>query len=136
MAEAAVITLMKPLISKIAEKLFEEASGITSFKEDFEMLCSELVSVESILKEAGQKRNSSLTTNWFEKLEDFIDDAEDIVEECEAPYTVGKLFFRKLDDLVFRYKMSRRMKTLKKKINNIHNSAKYLQYFLCCGCKF
>lgn len=130
MAEAAVITLMKPLISKIAEKLFEEASGITSFKEDFEMLCSELVSVESILKEAGQKRNSSLTTNWFEKLEDFIDDAEDIVEECEAPYTVGKLFFRKLDDLVFRYKMSRRMKTLKKKINNIHNSAKYLQYFI------
>jgi len=118
MAELAVVTaLTEKVLSMIAEKLFEEASMVIYFRKDFEFICEELFSIKGLLNEAGEKTNSSSMSNWIERLEDFLVDAEDVVEDCGVETC----------NPIFRFKMGRRINKLKDRISNIHRSAKYLK---------
>jgi len=119
MAEAIVSTLSEKLTSLLADKIFQEVSLVINFREDVESICDELDSFKTVLNNVRELTNSSSTTNWLHKVQDFLYRAMDIVEECEV---------RKFRNPFFRYRMGRRIKTLKKSISNIHSSAKHLKY--------
>jgi len=119
MAEAIVSTLSEKLTSLLADKIFQEVSLVINFREDVESICDELDSFKTVLNNVRELTNSSSTTNWLHKVQDFLYHAMDIVEECEV---------RKFRNPFFRYRMGRRIKTLKKSISNIHSSAKHLKY--------
>lgn len=119
MAEAAVVSkATENLTSILVQKLFQEVSLLTGFREDFEFLCEELISIKSLLNDAGDKRNSTSVSSWLDRLEEFLLDAVDIAEKCGA----GRNFWNP----IFRYKMGRRINKLKKRITKIHRSTKYL----------
>lgn len=123
MADVGVVSgLTEKLTSMLADRLLQEASLIISFKEDFEFLCDELVSINCLLNDGGVKRNSASICNWLDKLEYFVYDTVDIVKECSAA--------RKFGNPIFRYRIGRRIKGLKERISNIHESAKYLKYLM------
>lgn len=119
MGEAIVSTLSEKLTSMLAHKIFQEVSLVTNFREDVESICDELDSIKILLNGVMVMTNSHSTTNWLHKVQDFLYRAVDIVEECEA---------RKFSNPLFRYRMGRRIKTLKTCISKIHSSAKYLKY--------
>lgn len=130
MAEPPVVgALIETFTSMLADKVLEEVSLITGFKNDFEFLCDELVSVKLLLDEVGQNSTSRSMSNWLEKLEYFLIDAVDIVDECRTN-KFGKSIFSNFEKLIFRYKMGSRIRTLKERINNIHGSAKYLKHLM------
>lgn len=124
MAEAAVVsTLMQTLNSMLADKLLQEVSLATSFKNDFEFICDELVSIKMLLNDAGKKRNTRSMSNWLDKLEDFLYDALDMVKECGV--------VRRFGNPIFRYRMGCKIRGLKDRIIKIHKSAKYLKHLTC-----
>jgi len=101
MAEAAVVSaLIGKFIPMVADKLSQEISLIVNFKKDFEYVCDRLISIKCLLRDAGEKRNSSSVSNWLDSLEDFVADAEYLVEQCGA---VDKIFAK----LKFRLMMGR-----------------------------
>lgn len=54
MADVGVVSgLTEKLTSMLADRLLQEASLIISFKEDFEFLCDELVSINCLLNDGG-----------------------------------------------------------------------------------
>lgn len=123
MAGASVVGgLTQSLTSMLADQLLQEASLITSFKEDFEFLCDELVSIKCLLNDAGEKRNSASICSWLDELEYFVYDTVDVVKECSRA--------RKFGNPIFRYRIGRRIRGLKERISNIHKSAKYLKYLM------
>ena len=120
MAEATVVSKVTGnLTSILVEKLFQEVSLLTGFREDFEFLCEELISIKALFNDAGDKINSTSVSSWLNRLEEFLLDAVDIVEECRAARNFNW-------NPIFRYKMGRRINQLKKRIKKIHRSTKYL----------
>ena len=120
MAEAAVVSkITGNLTSILVEKLFQEVSLLTGFREEFEFLCEEIISIKALFNDAGDKINSTLVSSWLNRLEEFLLDAVDIVEECGAARNFNW-------NPIFRYKMGRRINQLKKRIKKIHRSTKYL----------
>lgn len=121
MEQAVINALAENLASMLAEKLFQEVSLVIDFKDDFEFICEEVNSINSLLNDARGKTGSNSIANWVDKVQDFLYDAVYLVEECED----RKFNFR---SVIFRYRMGRRIRILKQRIRRIHNSAKYLKY--------
>lgn len=119
MAEAIVSTLSEKLSSLLADKIFQELSLVINFREDVEFICDQLDSFKTVLNDMREMTKSSSTTNWLNKVQDFLYSAMDIVEECE-PHKFRNPFFRWL--------MGRRIRALKKSISDIHLGAKCLKY--------
>ena len=113
---------MEHLSSLLAKYLLQEASLVSHFWEDFESICNELESIKSVLEVIGVKRNSTSICNWLDQLDDVLDDAVDIVEECGSPARNFPY------NLIFRDKMSRRIKKVNERITKIHLSAKYIKH--------
>lgn len=121
MAEATVVgALTQTFIAMVTHRLFDEVWMFTSFREEFEFLCDELISIKCLLNDAAEKSNSTLMCNWLDSLEDFLIDAEDIVEECCTTPKFCKL--------IFKYRLGRKIKILKERINKINRSARYAKY--------
>lgn len=119
MAEAIVSTLSEKLSSLLADKIFQELSLVINFREDVEFICDQLDSFKTVLNDMREMTKTSSTTNWLNKVQDFLYSAMDIVEECE-PHKFRNPFFRWL--------MGRRIRALKKSISDIHTGAKCLKY--------
>lgn len=121
MADSVVNFLTDKLTSTLLQKLTEEVSLVVTFKEDFESICDELVHIKCLLNDARDKTGSQSMTNWLRQLKDFLNDAMDIVEEFEGSdnFCVS----------IFPYFMGRKIKDLKKRINQINaTGSKYLTY--------
>jgi len=88
-------------------------------EEDFEFICDEVNSIKCLLTDATATRtsNSSSVINWLNRLEDFLTNVVDIVEECEQ----GKLIFI---NIIFCDRMGRNIRKIKERITKIHTSAK------------
>lgn len=126
MAVGLVITLTDKLISIIAQKLVREISReisvLSSFRDDFQSMCFELNAIKCLLEDARENRmqaNSNSLTNWLHQLQEFLDDAVDILEDGNDQ-TFGSLFSR--------LQMGHKIKNLKGRLTKIHDSAQYLKY--------
>lgn len=113
MAEAAVVSaLIGKFIPMVTDKLSEHVSLIVNFRKDFEFFSEQLFSIKCLLPDAGEKRNSSLVAHWLESLEDFVADAEYLVEECVAADKISA-------KLKLRLKMGRKIRGLKERLKEI-----------------
>jgi len=120
MAEAAVVSaLIGKVIPMVVDKLSQEVSLIGNFKKDFEYVRDQLTSIQCFLMDAGKKRNSNLVSNWVDSLEDFVADAEYLVEQCGA---VDNIFAK----LKFRLKMGRKIRELRERLEQIQRNAQNL----------
>ena len=136
MAQAAVVSaLTDKFTSMVVEKIFQEVSLVTAFGEDFQSLCDELNTIKELLKNAmplidsrdemdsSSMSNCSSMSNWLTKVEEFLADADYIVDDC---MTVTNCQFR---NPIFRYRMGRKIMGLNDRISNIKWNSKYFKYF-------
>ena len=121
MAQAAVVAaLTDKFTSMVVEKIFQEVSLVTAFGEDFQSLCDELNTIKELLKNAmplidsRDEMVSSSMSNWLTKVEEFLADADYIVDDC---MTVTNCQFR---NPIFRYRMGRKIMGLNDRISNIN----------------
>lgn len=129
MAATIIATAVtEKLTSMLADTILQEVSLVTGFKEDFEFLCDQVGSIEGLLNEIAERRNYQSISNWIENLEDFVEDAMDIVEECRVASNPLFRYCKKFGNPIFRYRMGSKIKKLKDRITKIHGDAKYLQY--------
>ena len=130
MAQAAVVAaLTDKFTSMVVEKIFQEVSLVTAFEEDFISLCDEINTINELLMNAmplidcRDEMVSSSMSNWLTKVEEFLADADYIVDDC---MTVTNCQFR---NPIFRYMIGRKIMGLKNRINIIKNSSKIFKYF-------
>jgi len=121
-------TVTEKLTSMPADTILQEISLVTGFKEDFDFLCDQVGSIEGLLNERAERRNNQSMSNWIEKLEDFVEDAVDIVEECRVASNPLFPYCKNFGNPIFRHRMGSKIKKLKDRITKIHGDAKYLQY--------
>eukprot|EP00253_Pinus_taeda_P001196 PITA_01196 len=122
MEQAVITTLAEKMASMLADKLFQEVSLVIDFKDDFEFICEEVNSVNSLLNDARGKAASNSIVNWVDKVQDFLYDAVYLIDEFED----RELNFFNI--IILKYQMGCRIRALKERIKRIHSSAKYLKY--------
>ena len=81
---AVVSTLIDKFTPIVVDKISQEVCLIVNFIKNFEFFRDELRSIKCLLTDAGERRNSSLVSNWLDNVEDFVADAEYLLEECGA----------------------------------------------------
>lgn len=127
MAQAAFVSgLVDQFTSSLVERIFQEVLLVTTFGQDFQFLCDELITIKGLLdttKELPEDRISSPLSNWLRNVEDILTDAEHIVEECAAASNF------KLRFPIFKWSMGHRIKELKDRINNIMWRHKHFEAF-------
>ncbi|GLJ34971.1 hypothetical protein SUGI_0703860 [Cryptomeria japonica] len=103
----------------IAQKESEEIALLCNFKEDFEWLKAEFTIISDGLACANsQAVQEEPVKTWLHHVRNVAWDAEDIVEECAVRpiYTssVTKSCVCNPDELIFRYRMAKRIQEVKK----------------------
>eukprot|EP00253_Pinus_taeda_P034235 PITA_34235 len=128
--ETVVSALIDKFISTVADKLFQEVSLIVNFREDFEFFCDQLIYIKILLMDVGGKRNSTSVSQWLDSLEDFLAEADYMVQKCGAEETVERCgaTHHMFGKMIFRFHMGRKIMNLKEKLNKIQQNTKYLKY--------
>eukprot|EP01018_Ginkgo_biloba_P015677 Gb_14234 [translate_table: standard] len=112
MIEIIVGIIIDQVIGRVLDKLWEGAAVVMEFEEDLQWLRNELKCPTILPKDAKKKmRKLHSVANWVKKVEDVITCAENIVKECKGQ-TSGNIFFR--------YRMGRKIKQVKERMNKIH----------------
>ncbi|GLJ19767.1 hypothetical protein SUGI_0358060 [Cryptomeria japonica] len=116
-----------------AEKALNEASLLVNFKTDFKWLEKELSQLFTSLQAADQLTgHNEPVKKWLAEVRNICFDAEDIVDECsvEHLYTnTSQSCVCSCSQLVFQYKMGKRIKELKDRISSTIEEAQRLKLF-------
>ncbi|GLJ20163.1 hypothetical protein SUGI_0366060 [Cryptomeria japonica] len=128
MASALVDVVVEKIGGMIIEQINKEVSLICNFRNDFQWLSKKLTNVRGYLTDAdAQSANNESVKSWLLEVADVAWDAEDILDECavqsrgtnnESPQSSCVCAFS-YSQLVFRYKMARRIKDVKDRIRSI-----------------
>ncbi|GLJ15336.1 hypothetical protein SUGI_0251500 [Cryptomeria japonica] len=113
--------LAERLTSVLIAKIFQEMSLVSKLREDLELIYDELECIKGLLKDTGgpERANCSSTRIWLQKLEDFLNEALDELEDTSQPQS---------SNYISRYLSGRKIRVLKKKISNIPKSPKYFEF--------
>eukprot|EP01018_Ginkgo_biloba_P020162 Gb_22529 [translate_table: standard] len=108
--------LAQPLISSLLNNVIEEAACVVHFRTDFLVLCEELEFIRLLLDNLLNWQNSpNSVKNWLERLQDILEDAEKILEDCNREISFHKI--------ILRYRLGRRIKAATKRIKSIRKEA-------------
>ncbi|GLJ19863.1 hypothetical protein SUGI_0360050 [Cryptomeria japonica] len=127
--ESAMVALVVEKLGKmVIEQINKEASLVLSFREDFEWLSNKLTRIRSYLREADlRSAHNESVKSWLLDVAEIALDAEDILDECavqsegtdnESAQSSCVCAFS-YSQLVFRYKMARRIKDVKDRMRSI-----------------
>ncbi|GLJ06705.1 hypothetical protein SUGI_0045750 [Cryptomeria japonica] len=113
----------------IIDEMTKEVSLVLNFREDFEWLREKLRSIIGYLRDAdAQSAHNESVKSWLLDITEVAWDAEDILDECAVQSTRGTSHkcsqfscVRTFSScqLVFRYKMARRIKDVKDRMKSI-----------------
>ncbi|GLJ39091.1 hypothetical protein SUGI_0796970 [Cryptomeria japonica] len=81
-----VVNLIGRLAYMLAQKTFQEAALVTSFRDDLDFMFRELNSIKCLLIDAHGVTHSSSMNNWLQNLQDFFEDAIDLIENTSQQH--------------------------------------------------
>ncbi|GLJ21379.1 hypothetical protein SUGI_0393480 [Cryptomeria japonica] len=115
------------------QRLTEEANLVMHFREDFMWLSDQLTYVRGFLQDADQKsQQREHVKHWLEKIRVISLLAEDICEECavESKYrNNAQSCGLSCNQLIFRYRIGRKIKDIKGRMSSIIEDGKKLELF-------
>ncbi|GLJ20115.1 hypothetical protein SUGI_0365070 [Cryptomeria japonica] len=128
MASALVDVVVEKLVGKLLEEINKEVSLVCNFRNDYKWLSKKLTNVRGYLTDAdAQIAKNASVKSWLLDVADIAWDAEDILEDCavqsqgtsnEIPQSSCVYAFS-YSQLVFRYKMARRIKEVKDRMKSV-----------------
>ncbi|GLJ19773.1 hypothetical protein SUGI_0358210 [Cryptomeria japonica] len=137
MAAGLAIGLANAVVGKLgeiaAQQAWDEASLLLNFKNDFKWLEKKLRQTSSSLQAADeQSEQNKEVKEWLAEVRNVALDAQDIIDECavEHLYTnTNQSCVCNRSQLVFRYKMGKRIKDIKDRIRSAIQEAQELKLF-------
>ncbi|KAL4601124.1 hypothetical protein ACB092_11G249500 [Castanea dentata] len=132
MADAILFGLTQKIIENLASRTFQEIGSLWGVNDDLKTIESTVSRIKAVLQDAAeQQSHSHQVKDWIEKLNDAIYEADDLFSEVYTEATRRSLVsgnkvvkevrtcFPCSNPLAFRYKMSRKIKAMRQKLNAI-----------------
>ncbi|GLJ19683.1 hypothetical protein SUGI_0356570 [Cryptomeria japonica] len=115
------------------EQALNEASLLLNFKSDFKWLEKKLRHISVSLQVADeQSEQNKDVKEWLAEVRNIVFDAEDIIDECGVEYlytNTSQSCVSNCSQLLFRYKMGKRIKDIKERIRSAIQDAQELKLF-------
>ncbi|KAL6337213.1 hypothetical protein AAG906_036527 [Vitis piasezkii] len=132
MAESIAFRLASQVVGKLGSLAFQEVALAWGVKADLDDLKDTLSAIQALILDAEeQKSNTRQITGWLRKLKKALYEAEDVLDDFEYEALRRKVakggsitkqvhsFFSTSNPLPFRFKMGRKMKNLKERLDKI-----------------
>ncbi|KAL4601420.1 hypothetical protein ACB092_11G271900 [Castanea dentata] len=132
MADAILFGLAQKMIENLGSQTFQEIGSLWGVNDDLKIIESTVSRIKSVLQDAAeQQSHNHQVKDWIEKLNDAIYEADDLFSEFYTEATRRSLVsgnkvvkevrtcFSCSNPLAFRYKMSRKIKAMRQKLNAI-----------------
>ncbi|XP_050281842.1 putative disease resistance protein RGA3 [Quercus robur] len=137
MADAILFGLVRKMIENLASQTFQEIGSLWGVENELEKLKNTVSTIQAVLQDAAeQQSHNHQVKHWLEKLNDAIYEADDLLSEFSTEATrrsmvsgnkVAKevrMCFSCSNPLAFCYKMSRKIKAMRQKLNAIAEDRK------------
>ncbi|KAM7481339.1 hypothetical protein LguiB_005922 [Lonicera macranthoides] len=132
MAESFVFQIAGQILGKITTLAFHEIGLIWGVKKDFKRLQLTVSSIKAVLLDAAeQKKKNRQVEDWLEKLQDVLYDVDDILDDFmtedlrrkvvikRSKWKAVKNFFSSSNALALRITMSRKLKEIRSRLEDI-----------------
>ncbi|KAL1346353.1 putative disease resistance protein RGA1 [Arachis hypogaea] len=125
------------IIEGIASLAVEEFRFIWNLKADQERMKRITTSIKAVLLDAEAKATNNQISNWLEQLKDVLYDADDLLDDFSTEALRSKMIkemktlFSWKNKMVYAHKMGRKMKEIRKRLDDIANDRHVLQLRDC-----
>ena len=132
MADAILFGLTQKMIENLASQAYQEIGSLWRVEDELEKIKNTVSTIHAVLKDAvEQQSHNHQGKDWLEKLNDAVYDADDLLSEFSTEATRRSMVrgdkvvkevrtcFSCSNPLAFRYKMSRKIKAMRQKLNAI-----------------
>ena len=135
MAEAILLGVAQTIIESLGSMAFQEIGSMWGVKGDLEQLKNTVSIIQAVLQDAEEQQGK----HWLKKLNDAVYDADDLLADF---YTADlrrrvmggdkmtmkvRSFFSSSNQLAFSLKMSRKIKAMRQRLNDIANDCNKFQ---------
>ncbi|XP_050283938.1 putative disease resistance protein RGA4 isoform X2 [Quercus robur] len=137
MAEAILFGLAQKMIENLGSQTFQEFGSLWGVEGELEKLKDTVSTIQALLQDAAeQQSHNHQVKHWLEKLNDAVYDADDLLSEFSTEATRRSMVsknkvakevrtcFSCSNPLAFRYKMSRKIKAVRQKLNAVAENRK------------
>ncbi|KAM4072981.1 hypothetical protein ACB094_11G181300 [Castanea mollissima] len=138
MAEAILFGLVQKMIENLGSQSFREFGSLWGVNDDLRTIESTVSRIKAVLQDAAERQSHNhQVKDWLEKLNDAVYDADDLFSEFYTEATRRSMvsgnkvvkevrtFFSKSNQLAFRCKISRKIKAMRQKLNEIAEEEKF-----------
>ncbi|KAM4072976.1 hypothetical protein ACB094_11G180900 [Castanea mollissima] len=138
MAEAILFGLVQKMIENLGSQSFREFGSLWGVNDDLRTIESTVSRIKAVLQDAAERQSHNhQVKDWLEKLNDAVYDADDLFSEFYTEATRRSMvsgnkvvkevrtFFSKSNQLAFRRKISRKIKAMRQKLNEIAEEEKF-----------
>ncbi|GAB2282540.1 hypothetical protein Dimus_017081 [Dionaea muscipula] len=132
MAEAVLVNIAESLLKNLGSKALEEVAAAWGFKDQLEKLKDTANTIKDVLSDAEQRQvESQAVRGWLERLRSVVYDADDLFDEfstmvmkkelmtCSTLSKEVQLFFSHSNQPAFAYKMARKVKKIRERLDGI-----------------
>ena len=132
MAKSILFGLVRKIIERLSSVAFEEIVSIWGVKGEFENLKNTFSTIQAVLQDAEEQQDKNhQVEDWLMRLTDAVYDADDLVsyfstEELRRKVMGGDemakkvcIFFSSSNQLAFRFKMTRKIKVIRGRLDAI-----------------
>ncbi|XP_050259712.1 putative disease resistance protein RGA3 [Quercus robur] len=132
MADAILYGVAQKIIESLASSTLQQVGSIWVFKDDLEKMSNTVSTIQAVLQDAeDQQVHSRQVRDWLTKLRDAVFDADDLLSEFSTHVlrqnVMGggkmtkkvRVFFSSSNQLAFGFKMARKIKAMRERLNDI-----------------
>uniref|UniRef100_A0A7N2MVG2 Uncharacterized protein n=1 Tax=Quercus lobata TaxID=97700 RepID=A0A7N2MVG2_QUELO len=140
MADAILYGVVQKIIESLGSSTFQQVGSICGFKDVLEKMSKTVSTIQAVLGDAeDQQVQSSQVRDWLTKLRDAVFDADDLLSEFSTHVlrqnVMGgskmtkkvRVFFSSSNQLAFGFKMARKIKAMRERLNDIAEDRKNFQ---------
>ncbi|KAM3742054.1 hypothetical protein ACB098_07G043400 [Castanea mollissima] len=132
MANAILYGVVQKIIVSLGSSTLQQVGSIWGFKDDLEKMSNTVSTIQAVLGDAEEQQvNNHQVKNWLMKLKEAVFDADDLLSEFSTHVLRQNVmgsskmtkkvrdFFSSSNQLVFGFKMARKIKAMRERLNDI-----------------
>ncbi|XP_030943167.1 putative disease resistance protein RGA4 [Quercus lobata] len=132
MADAILYGVARTIIVSLGSSTLQQVGSIWGFEDDLEKMSNTVSTIQAVLGDAEEQQGSNhQVKNWLMKLREAVFDADDLLSEFSTHVlrqnVMGggkmtkkvRVFFSSSNQLAFGFKMARKIKAMRERLNDI-----------------
>ncbi|XP_030946418.1 disease resistance protein RGA2-like [Quercus lobata] len=132
MADAILYGLVRKIIESLGSATLDQIGSIWGVNDELEKMNNTVLTIQAVLQDAEEQQvQNKQVEHWLNRLRDVVFDADDLLSEFSTHVLQRKvmggdkmakkvrIFFSRSNQLVFSFKMARKIKATREKLNDI-----------------